>query len=247
MPKLGLIGFPLSHSFSPKYFESKFIALGLTDWSYELFPIRSIHQVPKIIESNPDLVAFNVTIPYKEEILEYCEILSEEVESISAANLIVINKINHSYNLSAYNTDYIGFSKSLIHFSNNKPFKSALVMGTGGSSKAIQFALKKLKIPFHVHSRDMKPKYTELNLSRFDLIVNCTPVGMFKENNPNQLYLPLNYKSIQAGCHYYDLVYNPENTDMMIQFEEKGALVKNGLEMLHLQADEAWKIVQRYL
>jgi shikimate dehydrogenase len=247
MPKLGLIGFPLSHSFSPKYFESKFKDLGLTDWSYELFPIRNIHQVPKIIESNPDLVAFNVTIPYKEEILEYCEILSEDVENISAANLIVINKINSTHNLSAYNTDYLGFSKSLLHFTNGKKINSALVMGTGGSSKAIQYALKKLKIPFHVQSRDSKPNYSELNLSRFDLIINCTPVGMHKENIQKTLSLPLNFKSIQKNCLYYDLIYNPEKTEMMNKFEEHGALTKNGLEMLHLQADEAWKIIQRYL
>lgn len=242
MPLLGLIGYPLAHSFSPAYFKQKFKDENLLEWDYQAFPLKDLVELPSFLNSQSELIGFNVTIPHKTEVLKYCNTLSEEVEKIGAANFILIHP--ETKFLSAYNTDYLGFTQSLkTWYTGNGP---ALVLGNGGSSKAIQYALDKLEIPFEVSSRKGELNYSNLDLSQYDLVVNCTPIGMSGNIDKDGL-LDLPYHQINGSHNFYDLVYNPENTAMMQQFVAKGAKVKNGLEMLHLQADIAWEMLSLYI
>ena len=242
MPLLGLIGFPLSHSFSPRFFMSKFERLGLHDWDYRLFPIEHISELPQLIENHKDLVALNVTIPHKQHVLRFCGTLSDEAAAIGASNLITIKRNGHLNELKAYNTDYYGFTESISDWYRQIHGK-ALVLGTGGASKAIQYALKQLNIDFDVAGRSGPLTYQNIRLSSYQLIINCTPVGMYRENGSPEECLPLHYEDVRRDHHFYDLVYNPEYTVMMRKFEEKGARVKNGLQMLYLQAERAWTII----
>ncbi len=240
MPLLGLIGYPLAHSFSPAYFKQKFKDENLLEWDYQAFPLKDLDELPAFLNSQSELIGFNVTIPHKTEVLKYCNTLSEEVEKIGAANFILIHP--ETKLLSAYNTDYLGFTQSLKSwYTGNGP---ALVLGNGGSSKAIQFALDKLQIPYDVCSRKGELNYSNLDLSQYTLIVNCTPIGMSNSTQSLPMELELPYQQINSKHFFYDLVYNPENTAMMQQFAAKGARVKNGLEMLHLQADIAWDMIK---
>lgn len=241
---LGLIGYPLSHSFSPAYFKAKFEQLGLENYEYRSFPIQDISELKKLIHSENELIALNVTIPYKTSVLPLCQILSYDVIEIGAANLLLINRNTDGYSLSAYNTDHFGFSESLKKFyplNSNK----ALVLGNGGSSKAIQYALQKMQIPFDIASRTIGIPYNEIELSNYTLIVNCTPIGMEKFADESNGLLPLDYSKIKASHYFYDLVYNPLQTQMMEEFQKRGAMVRNGLEMLKIQADKAWEIINR--
>jgi shikimate dehydrogenase len=239
MPLLGLIGYPLAHSFSPAYFKQKFKEENRIDWDYQIFPIPEIDQLPELIALHPNLIGFNVTIPHKTEVLKYCHTQSEEVEEIGAANFILIDP--ETKLLSAFNTDYWGFAVSLKTWYHGN--RRALVLGNGGSSKAIQYALKSLKILFDVCSRHGTLNYRNLDLSQYDLLVNCTPVGMSGNLNEKDC-LDLPYHQINSSHNFYDLVYNPENTAMMQKFADNGAKVKSGLEMLYLQADKAWDMVK---
>jgi len=194
-----------------------------------------------MIRQNPELIGFNVTIPYKQSVLAYCTHVSPEVVAIGASNCISIKRLHgEKHELTAYNTDYFGWMESLKTWyfpSKNK----ALVLGSGGSSKAIQYALNTLHIPFEVAGRTLPLNYTNINLQTFDLIINCTPAGMLNQTL-KELHLP--YQQIDTSMHFYDLVYNPSETAMMAHFKAAGAQVKNGLEMLHLQADKSWEIFQ---
>lgn len=241
MPLLGLIGYPLGHTFSPKYFKQKFKDENLLDWDYQAFSIENLEALPELINSQADLIGFNVTIPHKTEVLKYCYALSEEVDKIGAANFILIDPKTKL--LSAYNTDYFGFAKSLESWYNGRG--RALVLGSGGSSKAIQYALEKLHITFDVCSRKGELNYSNVDLSLYDLIVNCTPIGMSAYTQQETDILDLPYHQISQTHYFYDLVYNPENTSMMQRFAAHGARVKNGMEMLHLQADKAWEMVKK--
>jgi shikimate dehydrogenase len=244
MSLIGLIGYPLGHSFSPQYFINKFKDLNLDNWEYKALPLKNISDINELVLDHSDLVAFNVTIPHKESILDYCEFLSEEVEEIGACNLVLVERTDDNrISLSAYNTDHYGFSKSLKSWMKQKP-KKALVLGSGGSSKAVQYALKQWKVECDEVGRTSFPiQYKNLNLKSYDLIVNCTPIGMHQENSNLNKTLPLPYEKIDSKMHFYDLVYNPIETEMMKLFSEHQAKVKNGLEMLHLQADRTWEIV----
>lgn len=239
MPLLGLIGYPLAHSFSPAYFKQKFKDENLLDWDYQAFPLKDLDGLPAFLNSQSELIGFNVTIPHKTEVLKYCNTLSEEVEKIGAANFILIHP--ETKLLSAYNTDYWGFAQSLKTWYTGEG--RALVLGNGGSSKAIQYALELLQKSFDVCSRNGELNYSNLDLSQYDLIVNCTPIGM-SSNKELSEELELPCQQINCTHFFYDLVYNPDNTAMMQRFAAKGAKVKNGLEMLHLQADKAWEMIQ---
>jgi shikimate dehydrogenase len=242
MPLLGLIGYPLSHSFSKDYFTEKFKRLGLRDWSYELFPLSDLKELPSIIEREKDLIGFNVTIPYKTAIIDYLDELSPEAEETGAVNTVKIQRGEKIF-LKGYNTDISGFEKSL------KPLLlpqdlNALILGSGGASKAVQFVLRKLGIEFKIVSRNPEPGeigYGELlTWSQLpSIIVNTTPLGMKPdiESYPNIPYSLLNNTHL-----LYDLVYNPEETVFLQKGRERGCRIKNGLEMLHLQADKAWEI-----
>jgi shikimate dehydrogenase len=240
MPLLGLIGYPLAHTFSPAYFKQKFKDENHLDWDYQAFPLEYIESLPSLLDSQTELIGFNVTIPHKTGVLKYCHTLSEEVEKIGAANFILIDPKTKL--LSAYNTDYWGFADSLKAWYTGNG--RALVLGNGGSSKAIQYALEILQIPFDVCSRMGELNYSNIDLSRYQLLVNCTPVGMSGVTQDGNGELNLPYQQINRTHFFYDLVYNPERTIMMEHFAAQGAVVKNGLEMLHLQADKAWEMVK---
>ncbi len=241
MKLYGLIGFPLNHSFSQKYFTDKFKRENLTGHRYELFPLSSIKQFPSLLMSNPNLSGLNVTIPYKQQILEYVTQQTEEVKKIGAANTLKINDDK----IVAFNTDVIGFEKSFIK-SLKPSHKKALILGTGGSSKAVQFVLQKFGIDFLLVSRSEESK-TAINYSMIDeatineypIIINCTPAGMFPKENECP---PLPYNFISNKNYLFDLIYNPEKTLFLKKGEEIGATIQNGYAMLVIQAEESWKI-----
>lgn len=244
MIRYGLIGYPLSHSFSKQYFARKFAKEAIADTVYELFPLESIEELPDLIQRYPDLVGLNVTIPYKQQVTPFLDRLDPVAERIGAVNTIKIDPA--SGERVGYNSDYYGFKQSLEPWLNERTIKSALVLGTGGASKAIVCALHDLGIIYTYVSRHESPTaitYGSLQdkhaLTDFSLIVNTTPLGM----SPQVDTAPaLNYDQLTAAQLCYDLVYNPEETLFMKQAAAQGASVKNGLEMLHLQAEKSWEI-----
>lgn len=238
----GLIGYPLGHSFSKQYFTEKFTREGLNDCSFETFPIPSIDELPTLLKGNPDLKALCVTIPYKEQVLQYVDVLSDEVKEIGAANSIKIE----DGKLTAYNTDIAGFRISFEELLQPH-HKKALVLGTGGAAKAVQYVLRQLNIEYLVVSRNKKNQPGHIGydavtgdlLKEFPVIVNCTPVGMWpKENEAPQLP----YHLLSAKNYLYDLVYKPAKTKFLQLGEEMGAITKNGYDMLIIQAEESWRI-----
>ena len=236
----GTIGFPLTHSFSKQYFTEKIEREGITDAFYYSFPLSSIDALPALLNDNSALKGLAVTIPYKEKVLKYVTNLSEEVKQIGAANCIKVRKNV----LTAYNTDIIGFEKSFIK--NLKPqHKKALVLGNGGASKAIQFVLKKMGIEFLIVSRNTADnfiQYSELTadvIKEYNIIINCTPLGMSpaEDTCPN-----LPYGLLTADHYLFDLVYKPAKTLFLQKGEEQECTIKNGFEMLIIQAEENWRI-----
>ena len=240
MKKYGLIGYPLSHSFSKKYFTEKFLRESITGVSYELYPIAEISELPSLLAEYPSLVGLNVTIPYKEKVIPYLSDLSPVVEAIGACNCIKITEGK----LVGYNTDVIGFEKSLKK--KLKPHHTkALILGTGGSSKAVQYVLNKLGISFIKISRSKTAEtitYEEIDealLSSHTLIINTSPLGMF----PNIEDCPaIPYQFLNASHYLFDLVYNPTKTKFLASGEEMGALIENGSDMLVDQAEASWAI-----
>lgn len=245
MPELyGLIGKKLSHSFSKSYFTEKFKKEGLADSSYQLFELENIGQLDELIASYPDLKGLNVTIPYKEVVLPFLHKTDKTAQEIGAVNVIKVDKGR----LYGYNSDYYGFRTSIVQWIKNPPHElKALVLGTGGASKAVMAALKDLSIPYQLVSRSADKgnlTYDQLqdhpNIIRdHKLIINTTPVGM----HPNADTKPaLDYEQVAASHYLYDLVYNPEKTKFLEMGEKQGAKIKNGLEMLHLQAEKSWEL-----
>lgn len=244
MIRYGLIGYPLSHSFSKQYFARKFAQEAIADTAYELFPLAHLDDFPDLLQQHPHLVGLNVTIPYKQQIIPFIDRLDPVAKRIGAVNTIKINPT--SGERVGYNSDYYGFKQSLEPWLNEKTSKQALVLGTGGASKAIVCALQDLGIAYQYVSRYASPEtitYEALRanyaLSDFSLIVNTTPLGM----SPHVNAAPdLAYDQLTAQQLCYDLVYNPEETLFMEQAAARGASVKNGLEMLHRQAEKSWEI-----
>ena len=241
MDTYGLIGFPLGHSFSASYFTQKFTDLQLQA-TYKNFEIPSIEQLPHILATTPHLRGLNVTIPYKEAIIPYLNALSEEARTIGAVNVVKITWQNRQPYLKGYNADSIGFKHSISprlqsHHCN------ALILGTGGASKAVLHGLHQLGIHTQYVSRTPKPdciKYEEITpslLQSFTVLVNCTPVGMFPHSDEAPA---LPYHALSDKHLLYDLIYNPLETSFMKQGAARGATTKNGLEMLHLQAEASW-------
>lgn len=238
----GLIGYPLGHSFSKSYFTDKFKFIGVKD-TYELFPIPSLDILPELIRDK-NMKGFNVTIPYKQDVLKYLSCLSQHAKNIGAVNVVKVNRNNDKNILEGFNTDWLGFRDSLTPLLT-PDINGALILGTGGASKAVIYAIKQLNIKFKTVSRDKRKgdlTYEEISqeiIDRYKLIVNTTPLGTYPnvESCPN---LPYQYITEAHLC--YDLVYNPQITEFMKRCANHGATVKNGLEMLHLQADYAWKI-----
>ncbi len=239
----GLLGKSISYSFSKNYFTKKFIQLQLDNYTYVNFDIPSIDDFPLIINENINyLKGVNVTIPYKEKIFKYLDIIDADAEKIGAVNTI---KILNDYQLKGYNTDAYGFENSLNPLLQNH-IKNALILGTGGASKSVAFVLDKLKITYKFVSRNSKNKQTityndidEVLINNCHLIINCTPLGTF----PEVEHLPdLPYQFLTKKHFLYDLIYNPELTSFLQKGKNVGAIIKNGEEMLKLQADKSWEI-----
>ena len=245
MTTYGLIGYPLGHSFSRKFFTEKFEQEGI-DAQYLNFEIPSIEEFPDIIQNNPELRGLNVTIPYKQQVMQYLDEISEEAKAIGAVNVVRCQRstVNCQPHLTGYNSDVIGFVESIKPLL--KPHhKKALILGTGGASKAIRYGLeKKLGMETLYVSRTAREgmiTYEDMNeavLKEYEVIVNCSPVGMY----PHVDECPaLPYEAMNENNLLYDLVYNPLETLFMKKGAAQGATVKNGLEMLHLQAIASWE------
>lgn len=237
----GLVGRNISYSFSKGYFTEKFKALGLENYRYQNIDIADISEFKSAIKEIQDLAGLNVTIPYKESVIPLLDKISKKAAKIGAVNTIRITKKG---NLKGYNTDYYGFKKSLQPLL--QPYhQKALVLGTGGASKAVAFALLELGILYTIVSREALPgmiDYNRINATTFDnhqIVINCTPLG----THPNVLDCPpLPYEYFTARHIAYDLVYNPAETEFLKRAKQHGAVVKNGHEMLVQQAERAWKI-----
>jgi shikimate dehydrogenase len=240
MRLFGLIGYPLSHSFSQKYFTEKFQREKLDDCRYEQFSIEDISQLTGILKKHPDLCGLNVTIPYKEQVLSYLQEKNDLVKQIKACNCISIKKGK----LTGHNTDVMGFEQSLQ--AQLKPaHKKALILGTGGAAKAVEFVLHKLKIAYKYVSRKPSARsysYEQLTpaiIAANTLIINTTPLGMYPAITEAP---PIPYESLTPAHYLFDLIYNPAKTLFLQKGEEKGAAIQNGLDMLIIQAEESWKI-----
>lgn len=239
--KYGLVGRDISYSFSRGYFADKFENEGLPH-TYVNFDLQSIEELDDIIKNTPNLKGLNVTIPYKEDVIPLLDDLNKRARKIGAVNTIRITRYKK---LIGYNTDYYGFKNSL-HPHLKKHHKSALILGTGGASKAIAHALKKLKIQYDYVSRSEKEGvkflYSDLTddiISSYTIIINCTPIGTF----PNVNECPdIPYDAITKKHILYDLIYNPEQTKFLSCGDIKGATTINGLEMLKVQAEKSWEI-----
>jgi len=238
--QFGLIGKNISYSFSQKYFSNKFNKEGLLNCSYKNFDIKSIEEFSDVFKENPNIKGLNITIPYKETIFPHLDKLSNKAKHIGAVNTLRVTKKGK---LKGYNTDEYGFRKSLSPFLK-KHHKKALVLGTGGASKAIAFALKKLHIQYQFVSRSNNGSFNYDSLSseviaEHHLIINCTPLGTFPniDDCPN-----IPYEAITSKHLLYDLIYNPEETTFLRKGKTKGATTVNGLKMLELQAEKSWDI-----
>lgn len=237
----GIIGYPLTYSFSRQYFTEKIEREQIQGAVYHSFPLESIEDLPGLLKQFPELKGLSVTIPYKEQVLPYVTRLSAEVEAIGAANCIRIRQGE----LTAYNTDIIGFEKSFIK-KREPHHNQALVLGTGGASKAVQYVLKKLGINFLVVSREPDAGALQIAYSSIDeallnshtVIINCTPLGM----SPEEDTCPeLPYHLLTPQHYLFDLVYKPAKTLYLQRGENQGCVIENGFEMLILQAEENWQ------
>ena len=247
MKKYGLLGYPLGHSFSRNYFNQKFEAEKI-DAEYLNFEIPEIKEIKNVIKENPELNGLNVTIPYKEQVIPYLDDLDEDARLIGAVNVIKFSKgLFGKVKLKGYNSNIIGFKQSIEPLLKEH-HRKALILGTGGASKAVFQGLKQLGVASTFVSRTAKEfcityeEITPKTMEQYTVIVNTTPLGMY----PNVNACPaIPYELLTSDHLLYDLLYNPDETLFMRKGKEKGAVVKNGLEMLLLQAFAAWEIWQK--
>lgn len=238
----GLIGYPLEHSFSISYFNEKFQNEGIRA-KYVNFEIPSIENLQEILDSTPNIKGLNVTIPYKQKVISYLDYVSPEARAIGAVNVIRVEHKGKDIYLKGYNSDVIGFTQSIEPLLESF-HKKALILGTGGAAKAINFGLKSLGLETVLVSRFERPgtvmynNLTEDDIREYNVIVNCTPCGMFPHTNECPA---LPYEAMDSHTLLYDLIYNPDETMFMHKGRERGATVKNGLEMLLLQAFASWE------
>jgi shikimate dehydrogenase len=240
MKRYGLIGYPLTHSLSQQYFTDKFSQEGINDCIYERFSIPSIDDLHTILDTHKDLCGFNITIPYKKEVLAFLTERSKAVEEVGACNCVKIE----GQNLIGYNTDVIGFENSLIPFL--KPtHNQALVLGTGGAALAIVYVLQKLGIAYKYVSRSAAEgqfSYNDLDASVMELhtlVINTTPLGMF----PNIEACPdIPYQLLTPEHHLFDLTYNPAESTFLAKGKQMGATIQNGQQMFVEQAEQSWRI-----
>lgn len=246
----GLVGKNIAYSFSKKYFTEKFSAEHFTNCEYQNFDIETIEKFPEILQNNPNLRGLNVTIPYKETVIPFLDQMSDKALKIGAVNVIRFKK---NRILKGYNSDWYGFKKSLQPLLQSH-HKNALILGTGGSAKAVAFALEDLDIHYTFVSRDASDTsnnelakhktidYNRINATTFDnfqIVINCTPLG----TSPNIKDCPdIPYENFTDKHIAFDLIYNPEETQFLKKAKKKGAITKNGQEMLIFQAEKAWEI-----
>jgi shikimate dehydrogenase len=239
MKQYGLIGNPLSHSFSKKYFEEKFARQQISGCSYQLYELPAIEDLPNLLTGTPNLCGLNVTIPYKQAVIPYLHSLSAEAESIGAVNCIKIS----NGKLHGHNTDWYGFETSLKSFLQQTP-QQAFILGTGGSSKAVAYVLNRLGLNYRYVSRTagnntISYENIQPHLQQSNLFINTTPLGMY----PNTTEAPaIPYHLLSANDYLFDLIYNPTETTFMLRGKQHGAHTQNGLPMLQLQAEKSWEI-----
>jgi shikimate dehydrogenase len=239
----GLIGATVSHSFSKSYFDEKFFREGLRDYHYELFPLEDINALEALLKDTRGLTGLNVTIPYKEQVMKYLDEVDGFAKQIGAVNVIKIQ----DGKLKGFNTDSDAFFETIEKWLPTDKQFNALILGTGGSSKAVQEALKKLKVPFQIVSRESRKgviTYEDLQkdpsiLQQSKLIINTTPLGMSPKT---EAVPPVDFEQIGSDHYVYDLIYNPARTLFLQKAEMRNATIKNGLEMLHIQAEKSWTI-----
>lgn len=241
MRRFGLIGKSVAHSFSASYFANKFQQEGITDARYDLFPLEEITQLPALLASHTDLIGLNVTIPYKESVIPLLDALSDEARIIGAVNCIRITNSGTT----GYNTDASGFRQSILPFLENQ-YERALLLGTGGASRAITHVLRERGIEAWYASTSRRGEhildYNQLDeaaMKHFPLLVNCTPLGTYPRVDEKP---PLPYGGLTPQHMLYDLVYNPPETAFLREGRLRGARTMNGLRMLEIQAEESWRI-----
>jgi shikimate dehydrogenase len=242
MRYFGLIGKKLGHSFSAKYFNDKFSKEGVTDAQYDLYEIDSIAQLPELLSENPGLKGFNVTIPYKEQILPYLHRMDKTVVETGACNCVKVE----DGKLHGFNTDIHGFMVTILPLIDVH-HHSALVLGNGGASKAVVYSLEQWSIDVQVVARNPRSEHelpwkdlTEEMVNEHKIIVNTTPLGMWPDTDT---YPDIPYEGIDRFHLCYDLIYNPENTVFLQKAEAHDAVIKNGMEMLEQQAERAWELM----
>lgn len=244
MRKYGLIGYPLGHSFSQKYFSEKFINDLIQSCVYDNFPLKDINQLPSLIAVEPDLCGLNVTIPYKSEVLRFLDNIDNEAAEIGAVNVIKIKRSGNKIVLSGFNSDITGIKDSIKPYFI-KGLKNAIVLGTGGSSRSVCYVLRSLGIEITQVSREKRegvityPDITPDLIAKTDIIINTTPLGMYPaiDGKPD-----LNYRLLGKKHLLFDLVYNPELTVFLKSGLQQGCKVITGLKMLHTQAERSWEI-----
>ena len=244
MRKFGLIGYPLTHSFSQRFFTEKFEREGIAGCVYTNFSLSSIEALPAVL-TDTEICGLNVTIPYKEKVLDYLDDLSPVARAIGACNCIRIE----SERIVGHNTDVVGFERSLLPLIIDRyyPHPRALILGRGGAAKAVEYVVNRMGLEYRMVTRGVKKDpadlhYEELDeamVSRYQLIINTTPLGMYPHVDECP---PLPYEAIGSDHILFDLIYNPATTLFLQKGEERGAKVKNGYEMLVLQAEESWRI-----
>lgn len=241
MRTFGLLGYPLSHSFSRSFFTEKFVKENIADSVYENFSFENIHEAVRHLKSLVNLAGFNITIPHKLNILPYLNFRSQACEAIQSCNCVKVEKGSWT----GHNTDVIGFSKSLTPLLKPQHTK-ALVFGTGGASRAIVYVLGELGISYQMVSRSAGKsqtlsydKLTPELIRSHPLLINTTPLGMYPDTDKA---LPIDYHALGPDHLVYDLIYNPAETLFLKNAKAQGATTKNGEEMLIIQAEESWRI-----
>jgi shikimate dehydrogenase len=246
MRKFGLIGFPLGHSFSKLYFINKFISESIHDCSYDNYELEELKSLEDLILKNHEISGLNVTIPYKSEVLQYLDSADDEAIAVGAVNVLKITRNGGKPMVKGFNTDTFGFKKALVPHIDFQKVNKAIVLGTGGSAKAVSYVLKKLNIEITQVSRNPGGEncisYNDLTdemLIENKLIVNTTPLGMFPHINAKPR---LNYSCLTTNHILFDLVYNPSLTTFLQKGQEQGSKTIGGVQMLHFQAEKSWEI-----
>ncbi len=243
---LGLIGFPLEHSLSERYFNERIAREGYDFIEYRNFPLESIEELPELLELFPEICGLNVTSPYKRSVMKFLGDIDSQAQEVGSVNTITIGRQEEELILKGYNTDIVGFEKSFVPLLEPH-HTAALILGTGGAARAVAYVLQKLGIEYRFVSRRFEQDkdailYSNLDeqtIGNFKIIINATPLGMFPQVN---LYPPIPYDYITSEHLLFDLIYNPKQTKFMEFGQDRGAKVSNGLEMLYGQADAAWDI-----